>query len=380
MLLVGLDPEAEARLLPVLGTSPVERCAADPASLADALSRLRPAAAVVALSPRAADPALGLVRQAASSGARVAVLCPERSAELLLRAMRSGAQEFLVPGEEPALAAALRAAAESGRGSVVAVLGAKGGLGATVVAAHLAGALVGKGGARACLVDLDQDSGDALAALDLSCKFDLYDLDSNLHRLDRELLDASLARHRGGFFVVGQGERAEPSRRLPATSARRLLTFLREQFRHVVLDGLRGTDGLAGAALPEADAIVLLVTQEVVAVRGARRTRDLLDRLGCDEARVKLVVNRFHKAARIGLSLLSDTVGLPVAATLANDFHSLGQAVQHGALVFETAPRSPLSRDLAALAAALPGSGSGGGAPVPSQAARPLWARLLSRG
>ncbi|MGC4122016.1 MAG: hypothetical protein QM765_47040 [Myxococcales bacterium] len=213
-----------------------------------------------------------------------------------------------------------------------------------------------------------------LPTLDLQGRYDLGELRANLHRLDRELLDTSLERHRAGFFVIGQTETADSSRRLEEREVPGLLAFLRQHFRHVVIDGLRRLDGPELAVLEAAEAVVLLVTQEVVAVRDARRAREALERLGVGEPRLRLVVNRFQKGSRIDLGLLSDTVGLPVAATLANDWPSLGAAVQRGALLFETAPRSALAHDLSALAASLPGAS----APAPSHP-RPLWSRLLSR-
>lgn len=377
MLLVGLPSELEGRLAASVSGVAVQRAAADLRSVGEAVSRLQPTSAVVALPATAPEAALRLVALLAHAGARVIAVGPSKDAELILQAMRAGAQEFVVQGDEKDLARAVRsrgrAADDLGIGGAIAVFGAKGGVGATAAAVSLAGTFARRG-ERTCLVDLDHDFGDALAVLDLAAKYDLHELRVNMPRLDRELLDASLARHRSGLFVVGPAERAEDAPELPAKDVGEILGFLRQHFRHVIVDGLRGLEDLSVAALDAADAILLVVTQEVAAVRNAQRARALFRRLGYDDRRLRLVVNRLQKASKISLQLVADTVGLPVAATLANDYASLVDAVQKGAVVPESAPRSPLTRDLSSLADALAGPGE------TSTAARPLWSRLFARG
>jgi pilus assembly protein CpaE len=140
----------------------------------------------------------------------------------------------------------------------------------------------------------------------------------------------------------------------------------------VVVDGLRGFDERALAALDAADRVLLLVTQEVPAVRNAQRCLEVFRRLGYPQEKVQVVVNRYHKAASIGLSIVEETLETAVAASVANDFAAVSRAVGKGALIQDEVPRSPLTRDLAALA---PLAGMGGDAEAPP---RSLLARFFS--
>jgi pilus assembly protein CpaE len=52
----------------------------------------------------------------------------------------------------------------------------------------------------------------------------------------------------------------------------------------------------------------------------------------------------------VPVEAVADTVGLPVAATVANDYPSVVKALNKGVLLAQQAPRAPVTRELDALA------------------------------
>ena len=146
--------------------------------------------------------------------------------------------------------------------------------------------------------------------------------------------------------MLAQSHRIEESDRVDAEAIAQLLQFLRQHYGAVVLDGLRSFDDVSVAAVDASDQIVLLVvTQEVPAVRDARRCVGLFKRLG-SEGKLKLVVNRYQKVNEINLAVIAETVGLPVAATIANDYPAVIRAVNKGVLLRDDGRRSPVARDI----------------------------------
>ncbi len=125
-------------------------------------------------------------------------------------------------------------------------------MGATSLATHLAGALA-RQGRRVCLVDLDFELGDVLSFLDMKGTYTLADVAGNTHRLDRELLDASVPRHASGVWVLSQCDAVADGERLDPGAVAGVLRFLRRHYDHVVVDGLRDFGDLAFAALDVAD-------------------------------------------------------------------------------------------------------------------------------
>jgi pilus assembly protein CpaE len=132
-----------------------------------------------------------------------------------------------------------------------------------------------------------------------------------------------------------------------------LLRFLRPLYDHVVVDGLRDFGDVSLAALDVADRILLVTTQEVPAVRSAQRCAEIFRKLGYDRKQVRLVVNRYQKGSAITRQVIEETVGMPVSAVVGNDFQAVSRAVNAGALVWDEARRSPVARDLEALAAGI---------------------------
>ncbi|ABC82596.1 AAA family ATPase [Anaeromyxobacter dehalogenans] len=351
----GLAPAAEAELLTSLRDLRLARVDEAPARGEDAA---RTPLAVVGLNGNA-DGAFATVARLAASGARVAVVGPAKDPDLILRSMRAGAREYAVAGDAARLQQAVRSLARPdgavAAGQVLAIFPAKGGMGATTLAANVAADLV-RGGDRTCLVDLDLQLGDVNAFLDVHGGYTITDVVANMRRLDRDLLDASVQAHRSGVHVLAQEERLEEAEHLDAAAVEKLIGFLRQHYQHLVLDGLRGFDERSLAALDAADRVVLVVTQEVPAVRNAQRCVELFRKLGYSDAKLAIVVNRCLRASNITPEVIAETLGVPVTATVANDFVSASRAVQRGSTVMEEAPRSALARDVSALARKLSGA------------------------
>lgn len=350
ILLVGLSEEILAAFSGRFGPEVTSRALARPPRTNEPMGR-RPAAAVVALEP---DPAaaFAFVSRLAAEGLKSVVVGPAKDAELILRAMRAGVSEFVLAGDVDHMVQAVRAllspADSRSLGRVTTLFAPKGGVGATTLAVNLAGALE-KRGERTCLLDLDLEMGDVLSFLDLSSSYGLADVVANLHRLDRGLLEASLPRHVSGVHVLSQSSRIEDAEVVDAPALRRLLDFLRLHYQHVIVDGARGFGELSLAALDASQRILLVVTQEIPSIRNARRCSDLFRRLGYGDDRVRLVVNRHHKKARIPDDLLAETAGLPIAARVGNDYPAVERSIHAGALLTDERGHSQLVRDIAAL-------------------------------
>jgi len=124
---------------------------------------------------------------------------------------------------------------------------------------------------------------------------------------------------------------------------------LRKHYDRVVIDGVRGFNEIALAALDVSQVLLMVMTQDVPAIRNGQRCLEMFGRLGYDQQKVKLILNRYQKASRITLEVIADTLKVPVTHTLANDFVSLIDAINRGVLLTDAAPRSKLTQDIADL-------------------------------
>ncbi|MDF3298146.1 AAA family ATPase [Streptomyces tropicalis] len=237
-------------------------------------------------------------------------------------------------------------------GRVVTVSGAKGGVGATLAAIQIALAAQASGHSTA-LVDMDLQSGDVASYLDVQFRRSVVDLAGIADISPRVLADA-VFRHDTGVALLlapGEGERGEE---VTDRATRQIVSALRSRYEVVVLDCGAQMSGAGAAAVEMADTALLLTTPDVVAVRAAKRTVRMWDRLQVRKAEeTTVVVNRHTRGTEIQPPLIQRITGTAVAGTaIPAHFKELQSAVDAGR-IHELDHRSVVKQALWALAAEL---------------------------
>ncbi|SEE39623.1 pilus assembly protein CpaE [Streptomyces sp. 3213] len=217
-------------------------------------------------------------------------------------------------------------------GTVVTVSGAKGGVGATLAAIQLALAAQTSGRTTA-LVDMDLQTGDIASYLDVQFRRSVVDLAAITDISPRVLADA-VFRHDTGMALLlapGEGERGEE---VTDRAARQIVSALRSRYEIVVIDCGAQMSGASAAAVEMADTALLFTTPDVVAVRAAKRTVRMWDRLQIRKAEeTTIVVNRYTRGTEIQPALIQRITGTAVAATaIPANFKELQGAVDAGRL------------------------------------------------
>lgn len=232
-------------------------------------------------------------------------------------------------------------------GTLVAVLGAKGGCGATLISVNLAAATEPAG--DAVVLDLDFSKGDVAGFLDVWPKSSIKDALSDMSRVDASLLTGLAVKHSSGLAVLAQpfdlSELVQPR----TSEIRHLLELARQRWRHVVADCGSRLDEATLTAAMHADHVLLVATPSVPAMRDARRVLRLLNRLGVPNNRIHLLVNRWPEHSKLGLDEIERHLQFPVTATITRDNEACEKADYAGWLLHNVAPRSHCTRDIHAL-------------------------------
>lgn len=215
-------------------------------------------------------------------------------------------------------------------GTVVTVSGAKGGVGATLTAVQLALAAQASG-RTTVLVDLDLQSGDVASYLDVQFRRSVVDL-AAITDLSPRILAEAVFRHDTGVALLlapGEGERGEE---VTDRAARQILSALRSRYEVVVVDCGAQLSGAGAAAVELAERALLVTTPDVVAVRAAKRTVRMWDRLQIRKAEeTTVVVNRHTRTTEIQPPLIQKITGTAIAATtIPANFRELQAAVDAG--------------------------------------------------
>ena len=303
-----------------------------------------------------ADDTPELLRAAMQAGLRDVVSLP-LSLEQLEGSVRAAAQwsralRDRVAGEESA------AVALGGR--LIAVAGAKGGVGTTTVALQLALAAVRAAPGRpVCVVDFDLQKGDLRAFLDLPHRRSSVDLVEVAAEISVRHLQETLYTHKEGFRVLLAPDEGERGEEIDSGVARAVLNAVKARHALTVVDlGAQVSEASAiGAEI--ANQVVIVTTPDVVSLRGVRRLRDLWRRLevrGDDDLAV--VLNRTSRKLEVQPDLARKVVGATLAqTTIPDDFAALEASVNTGSPVRMEDPKLRAAFDaLADELSALPGT------------------------
>ncbi len=278
------------------------------------LRRLRPAARIIALS-----------------------LLQQPDPGLLLQAMRSGVEEFLpkpvdVHVLRDTLARFVQEKEIAGTRSVeklIVVMGAKGGAGATTVAANLGVQLAQVSRKRVVLLDFARSLGHVSLMLDLQPRFSLHDAIENLDRLDGHFFGGLLCRHRTGLEVLAGTSHPEEWERITAPALVRVVNVAYSSCDYVVVDSGAQYSSEWGPLLRMARAILLVTEANVPGLWSLERHLATTAAMGIDAQRVGIVINRWSRADEEALKSVEKRTKRPIFR-LPNDYRQASEAVNTG--------------------------------------------------
>lgn len=288
---------------------------------------------------------------------------PDKKPETILRAMRSGAEEFLTqPFHWPEVLQALeqihgkidiQAARAVAQGRMITVFSNKGGVGTSTVVTNLAVALAPTKRKSVCIMDLVLQFGSITTFLNLDASYTILDLAKNLKRIDPLLLDGSLVKHASGVRVLAEPLHAEDARTISVNDVEQILDILVQAFEFVIVDTPKEFDDAVSLALDKSDLILFVTEMDVPSLKSAHRALEFLERLGISRKKVRLVLNRYVKSKVMTLEAVEKTLGIKVFWTLPNDYPTAIAALNQGLSILESDPRSEIGRSYQGLANAV---------------------------
>jgi pilus assembly protein CpaE len=299
---------------------------------------------------------------------KIAILALSSTAEpdLLLRAMRAGYSEFLAkPFDADEFADTLarldhRWSASIGRapnwGKILSFFGAKGGVGITTLAVHLAMYLVRGFGKRVLLVDNHPQLGHVSLYLGMDgSNHHFYDLVQNVSRLDQELLRGFIATHSSGLDVLSSPDVYGGVWKTDTDSVERTLEFLSTQYDFVLLDCEASFDDINLAVIALSNWIYLIATPEIGAIRDLSRYVDGLIQNEQATKKLQVVINRYSSHEAVTIEQIEKAVHLPIAFKVANNYSQLVQSINTGEPVASD-NKSEFSQQMTKWAATLAGT------------------------
>ena len=339
--LVGLIASADDNFRKQI--SRLLRSGAVPVSVADERSLregVPPDIVIADIRSNTASGLAGIERlRAEAPGLAIFAVALAADPDLILQAMRAGANEFLMwpPAEETFHAALLRTAtrrdASQGARAAATTLvffGAKGGAGTTTLAVNCAVEMARLSKRSTVIVDLKAGLGEVSLFLGIRPRYSVLDAVDNLQRLDREFLRELVAKHKSGLEVLAGSDNFDRPGAGDVTGIEELLRLLTRQYEYVVIDAGSQLNPCTVAALYTADQMFLVANPDVPSVRNAQRLFDRVRELGACGERARLLLNRAAEPYPIPPKQIEGACGHPIDHTFPSDYKTVSAALNSG--------------------------------------------------
>ena len=294
----------------------------------------------------------------------IVVVSSRTDGQMILRAMRAGAREFLnspiqideLVGSLDRVSSTSDGKQRSNAGSIIAVAGASGGVGNTSIAVNLAVALATKPDRSVVLIDLDLALGDADVFLDMIPDYTLLDVAQNISRLDLALLRKSLTKHESGVYLLPRPVQIEDISSISNVDFKRVLGLLRASFTHLVIDLSKSYTRLDIAALEAAQHIVLLTQLDLPCLRNVVRLLSSLESYDGVNDKINVVVNRSGlDKTQISSAKAEETIDREIFWRIPNNYPVISDCRNNGVPLLENAKNAAITHSICELAEKLSG-------------------------
>jgi pilus assembly protein CpaE len=289
---------------------------------------------------------------------QIVVLSVQGDPNYMRKAMLAGARDFLTkPPAVDELTSAIRRAGKmahdernkvspripvAGNGSTASAVAAvsqgkllivyspKGGTGSTTLAINLA-VTMNNEETPVVLVDGDLQFGDVAVFFNEQSKNSVVDLAPRAEELDPEVVEEVMIHHAAtGIKILASPPRPEYAESVTGDQFANVLKYLRNLYSYVIVDASSSLNDVTLAAMDASDAIILVTTQDIPAIKNARLFLDLVDALKINRKRILFIMNRFDKRIGITPDKVSDSFKQEIVSILPSDERVVVPSINRG--------------------------------------------------
>jgi pilus assembly protein CpaE len=289
----------------------------------------------------------------------VIILLAENEADARGKALRSGADDYLIKPFHPAelmarmrsllarykpdeqftpptartkdATPALPAVPKKREPSRILVFyGAKGGVGTTTLAINTAIALRTELDRRVCLVDANLQFGDHRVFLDLGLdRLSIVDLASN-PSIDIDLIKQILVRHESGVDLLLAPPSPEQAELVTHDHLPDIIQQMANDFDYIVVDIDKRLDEVNLRIMDMADTIFVVMTADLPCLKNVRLVLETIGHLGYAEEKVKLILNRSNAFTGINVKNAETALKRRIDYQILNEYRTAIGALNSG--------------------------------------------------
>lgn len=321
--------------------------------LLDICSSIEPAADVAA------------VRMAAGPGPQLLVFGRVNDVHVFRALLDAGAADYVpVPAARDTLAAAIDkllasaqpAAGTSGIGQAVAVVGTRGGVGASMTAVTLGWILAEEVSKRTALLDLDLQFGTLALSLDVDPGRGLRDALEKPERIDGLYIDRAAVKVGSNLFALSAEEPVDDVPVFEPAAAGTLISELKRKFEWTVVDLPRGMPELAREVFAQSSYAIIVADCTLAGLRDTIRLNALAAQSNPDQRIIVLKGGALGGRGGVSRGEFEKELGRPLDAAIPSDPKAAMEAANAGQALPQAAPSSPVTLAIRQVATKLHGT------------------------
>jgi pilus assembly protein CpaE len=288
----------------------------------------------------------------------IIMLTAEREVEQKVRGLRAGADDYLIKPFHPAeLMARIKSLLARfaprdtlvGRpplGRVLAMYGAKGGVGTTTIAINAAIALHRELGRKVALVDGNLQFGDHRVFLDLGLdRKSIVDI-VTAPSIDGDLIRQVLVKHDSGVDLLLAPPSPETAELVTPEHLPQIIDQLRGLYDYILIDIDKRLDDVNLGVLEVADTMFVVMTADLSCLKNVRLVLETIGHLGYEAGKVQLVLNRSNAFTGINVKNAEGALKRTIDHQIVNEYRGAISALNSGAPFMFTKADSLLGRSL----------------------------------
>src|SRR5487761_2594852 len=229
-------------------------------------------------------------------------------------------------------------------GRVLAFYGAKGGVGTTTIAINTAIALHRELGRKVCLFDANLQFGDHRVFLDLGLDRRSVVEVVSAPSIDADLLRNVVVKHDSGVDLLLAPPSPETAELVSKEHITRIIETLRVVYDYVVVDVDKRLDDTNLGIFDAADTLFVVMTADLSCLKNVRLVLETLGRIGYENDRVKLLLNRSNAFTGISVKNAEGALKRTIEHQIINEYRGAISALNSGAPVMFAKADSPLGR------------------------------------
>lgn len=292
---------------------------------------------------------------------KILAVSTDYSSNTVIKAMRAGVRDLI---SAPVIKEDFKSAIQKLKGEspvkkekksrVITVFSNKGGIGKTSIAVNLALELANITKEKVALIDLNLQMGDITTFLDISPSFDISYPIKNLSKMNSEFLLNTLEKYKDtNLYVLADPPSLEKAKEITSEQITGLMRVLRETFSYIIIDISPNFEKKTIATLDNSDLILLVTMVNLPAIRNCQRCLEIFQKLGYDENKTQVVLNRFMENDEIKVDDVESVLNKEVYWKVPNNYFAIMSAINKGIPVSIMNPDSNITQSYQGLAVKL---------------------------